>query len=87
MLFETAEGVEYAFPNGWMGDGPDITCETVGTYRFRYAWMDCAMGCAFAHVWVIRIDGDDIEILEEFGSDLPLASETMTLDALKALYR
>ena len=63
---ELAE-VEYAEPNHFIGDGPDITRVGERLYDFRYAWGDCPAGCIQEHVWRIRVDPPSASIEDQWG--------------------
>lgn len=60
--FEGIDGVTYAEPNGWGGDGNDIRARSVmGMWELEYSlgWGDCPAGCTARHYWtfMVRPDG------------------------------
>lgn len=51
-------GVQYAEPDGYAGDSPNIYPRSTPsglTYLFRYAWGDCPSGCIYNKYWYFII--------------------------------
>jgi hypothetical protein len=86
-LFPGIEGVESAWASSRGGDDHDITCTGPGMYLYRYAWGDCPAGCIYSHYWQIMVSGETVQIVNEYGFELPLASDDLGWDSLKAMYR
>ena len=78
-LFNPIPGVTYAEPNGFAGDGNDITAEAGGEggeafWRLQYSvgYGDCPAGCIARRAWTFRVDADgDVRYLGVSGSPLP----------------
>jgi hypothetical protein len=70
-----------------IGDGPDIVLRPDGAYQFRNAWGDgCLVGaCDYAHVWVFRVDGEVVTLIDEYGDPVPV--ERVTWGTVKTLFR
>jgi hypothetical protein len=74
--FSSIEGVRYAEPNGWMGDGNNIQAEWPDplllqlTYSIGYG--DCPAGCINRRFWdfEVYINGT-VNFLRAYGSPLP----------------
>ena len=61
------EGIEYAEPNTYLGDGSDIDAvESAGRWHvvFRRAWGDCPAGCINATLDFFIVDGESVERIE-----------------------
>ncbi len=58
LLFSKIQGVRFAEPNGYFGDGNDITA-VVGDekiiYTFTLGWGDCPSGCTAWHSWGFEV--------------------------------
>jgi hypothetical protein len=87
-LYAVVWGIFDAHPESeCIGDGPDIRIQPDGTYRFRYAWGEncIAGGCDYGHVWVFRVAGEEVTVLEDSG-DL-VATEQVSWGGIKAIFR
>lgn len=84
-LYNAIDGVYYVEPSWWIGDGDDITLREDSTYLFRRAWEDCPAGCIYEHIWIFRVTGETVELLEEYGDNL--AVEPITWGRLKDAFR
>ena len=61
------EGIEYAAPNRYIGDWPDIDAvKSQGTWHVavRRAWGDCPSGCIFQEIFFFTVKGSDVERIE-----------------------
>jgi hypothetical protein len=59
LLFSKFQGVRFAEPNGYVGDGNDITADANDgkiKYKFRLAWGDCPAGCTASHFWEFEVN-------------------------------
>jgi hypothetical protein len=59
LLFSKFQGVRFAEPNGYAGDGNDITAVANDgkiKYKFRLAWGDCPAGCIASHSWEFEVN-------------------------------
>ena len=57
-LYADLPGVQYAEPDGYVGDSPNIYPRSTPsglTYLFRYAWGDCPSGCIYSKYWYFII--------------------------------
>ena len=63
-------GVEYAEPNGYIGDGDDITCTSPGWYTFKHGFVDCYAGCVYAHYWQFMVSDNTATLVSEYGAGL-----------------
>ena len=57
-LYADLPGVQYAKPDGYVGDSPNIYPRSTPsglTYLFRYAWGDCPSGCTYSKYWYFVI--------------------------------
>lgn len=68
---------EFIFIEPWVlvGDGSMITVESQDDYRiYTYSlnWGDCPSGCIYHHYWKVKIENDEVSLLEEGGKDLDL---------------
>lgn len=66
-VYAAMEGIEYAEPNAYVGDGSDIDAvESEGHWYviFRRAWGDCPAGCINEMLDFFIVDGDDVERIE-----------------------
>ena len=57
-LYADLPGVQYAEPDGYVGDSPNIYPRSTPnglTYLFRYAWGDCPAGCIYSKYWYFAI--------------------------------
>lgn len=63
-------GVEYAEPNGYIGDGDDITCTSLGWYTFKHGYVDCYAGCVYAHYWQFMVSDNTATLVSEYGDGL-----------------
>ena len=65
--YATMEGIEYAEPNAYLGDGSDIDAvESEGRWYVvaRRAWGDCPAGCINEVLDFFIVNGDDVERIE-----------------------
>ena len=78
-LFSSVPSVTYAEPNGYLGDGNDITAEAGGGegaafWRLQYSvgYGDCPAGCTARRTWTFRVHADgDVQYLGASGSPPP----------------
>lgn len=63
----TLDGVEFAEPNGYIGDGDDITSTHLGWYTFKHGWLDCVAGCSFAHYWQFMVSDNRAILVTQYG--------------------
>lgn len=72
--FAMIDGVNFAQPDGFAGDGNDIEMLEYGAeIRLQYSrgWGDCPSGCISRHYWEFRIDEDcEVEFLGSSGDPL-----------------
>lgn len=57
-LYTNLPGVQYAEPDSYAGDSPNIYPRSTSsglTYLFRYAWGDCPSGCIYNKYWYFII--------------------------------
>ena len=57
-LYADLPGVQYAEPDGYVGDSPNIYPRSTPSgfsYLFRYAWGDCPSGCIYSKYWYFII--------------------------------
>lgn len=69
---ERADGILFAVPSSWGGDGVDIEAERVDggwELSYRIGWGDCPSGCIEDHYWRFRVLDDGTA--EYIGSDGP----------------
>ena len=64
-LYADLPGVQYAEPDGYVGDSPNIYPRSTPsglTYLFRDAWGDCPSGCIYSKYWyfIIRPTGPQL---------------------------
>ena len=60
-------GVEYAEPDAYPGDGPDIEAAKSGGVWYvvvRKAWGDCPSGCLYRKKYFFTVKGGDVERIE-----------------------
>jgi len=85
--FQGLTGVLYAEPNGFFGDGDNITAETNVGYTdfiFEHGWGDCPAGCIFAHYWQIRVNEDcSVEFINSWGTPLAFPCESIIIDDVR----
>ena len=65
--YASLEGIEYAEPNAYVGDGDDIDAvESEGRWYvvFRRAWGDCPAGCINEVLDFFIVEGGDVERME-----------------------
>ena len=65
--YAALEGIEYAEPNAYVGDGDDIDAvESEGRWYvvFRRAWGDCPAGCINETLDFFVVDDDGVEQIE-----------------------
>lgn len=65
-LYANADGVRYAEPNWFVGDGSDIQV-SIPEYTFILAWGDCYSGCMYHHYWVFTVIEDTVTLVDEYG--------------------
>ena len=73
--FEGIEGVRYAYPVQYLGDGNTIEVAPRGNaieLLYSKGFGDCPSGCTGRHYWrfSVAVDGS-VEFLESYGSPLP----------------
>ena len=73
-LFEHINGIRYAEPGGWGGDGPEIQANLSASFiEFTYSigWGDCPAGCTARHYWEYTVDHHGIVHFNgEYGTPL-----------------
>ena len=70
-IYETADGVATAHPNGLGFPETDIWAVQEGTYTFYYGWGDCPVGCTSGHFWQYEVDSHGTPtLLDEWGDPL-----------------
>lgn len=65
--YSTVEGVEFAEPDSYLGDGSDITVKkSQGRWYvvFRRAWGDCPAGCINEELYFFVVEGTDVERID-----------------------
>ncbi len=65
--YTTIEGVEYAEPDTFLGDGSDIDAyELHGTWHVvaRKAWGDCLSGCLYQELFFFTVEGSKVDQIE-----------------------
>ena len=73
--YMATEGVEYAEPDAYLGDGPDIEPVKSGEVWHvvvRKAWGDCPSGCLYKKMFFFTVRGDEVERIESVRAmDIP----------------
>ena len=73
--FEGTEGVRYAYPVTYLGDGNTIEVaprENAIELVYSRGFGDCPAGCGLRHYWRFRVTVDgSVEFVESFGDSLP----------------
>ena len=69
-IYEEVDGVTYAEPNWFGGDGSDIFSEQVSIYTFKRGWGDCPSGCMYADYWVFSVSGGIVELIAHYGTSV-----------------
>ena len=62
-LFGPINGVGYSEPNGFVGDGDNITIIDMDShweFIFSVAWGDCPAGCISRHFWYFNVHPDGV---------------------------
>ncbi len=65
--YTAIEGVEYAEPDTFLGDGSDIDAyKSRGTWHVvvRKAWGDCPSGCLYQEIFFFMVEGSEVDQLE-----------------------
>lgn len=65
--YTAIEGVEYAEPNAFLGDGSDIDAyKSRGTWHavVRKAWGDCPSGCLYQELFFFTVEGGEVDQIE-----------------------
>jgi len=65
--YTAIEGVEYAEPDTFLGDGSDIDAyKSRGTWNFvaRKAWGDCPSGCLYQELFFFTVEGGEVDQIE-----------------------
>lgn len=65
--YTAIEGVEYAEPDAFLGDGSDIDIyESRGTWHViaRKAWGDCPSGCLYQELFFFTVKGGEVDQIE-----------------------
>lgn len=65
------EGIEYAEPNAYVGDGPDLNAlESEGRWYMvaRRAWGDCPAGCIDEELLFLIVDDTAVEMIDSEGA-------------------
>ena len=74
-LFGSIDGVIFAEPNGYIGDGNNIEGKINSNYVeyiFSYGWGDCPSGCINRHYWLFQVKFDGTVIfINNYGDSLP----------------
>jgi hypothetical protein len=75
-LFSKFEGVRFAEPDGYAGDGNDITAVAEDgkiKYTFILGWGDCPAGCTASHFWEFEVSiNGNVKFNRSYG--LPVTS-------------
>lgn len=73
-IYETIAGVYFSDPNGWGGDGNDITSTIYSDHVeliYSIGWGDCMSGCISRHFWKFNVYFDcSVEFVENYGDPL-----------------
>jgi len=76
--FETILGVFYSEPDGYAGDGNNITDSVNSNFVeliYSYGWGDCPAGCGERRFWKFHVYYDcSVEYLGSYGSPLVITS-------------
>ena len=70
-LYADLPGVQYAEPDGYVGDSPNIYPRSTPsglTYLFRYAWGDCPSGCIYSKYWYFVITATGPQLIGSWNS-------------------
>ena len=65
--YAVVEGIEYAEPDGYVGDGPDIYADySQGRWYIvaRHAEGDCPSGCIIEELFYFVVDGTAVEMID-----------------------
>ena len=69
-IYEEVDGVLFANPNGYFGDGNDIFSDQVSVYTFKRGWGDCPSGCLFADYWVFSVNGGAVDLIDHYSTSV-----------------
>lgn len=74
-LFQKIDGVAFAEPDHWVGDGDDIRAlSEVDAWKisFSVGTGDCPSGCIFRRIWDFKVEeSGTVTFLGSYGSPLP----------------
>ena len=65
--YAMVEGIEYAEPDGYLGDGPNMyAAHSQGRWYVvaRHAEGDCPSGCIIEELFYFVVDGTDVEMID-----------------------
>lgn len=68
-LVVATEGIVFAEPNHYIGDGDHIEVAWPH-YIFSRGWGDCPSGCIYRHYWRFYVDEDTVYLAQEYGDNL-----------------
>jgi uncharacterized repeat protein (TIGR01451 family) len=68
-LYGAIDGVRYAEPVFFIGDGPDILV-SLPVYTFKMGWGDCPAGCIYNHYWDFIVVEGLVTLVREYGDPL-----------------
>ena len=83
-LYADLPGVQYAEPDGYVGDSPNIYPRSTPsglTYLFRYAWGDCPSGCIYSNYWYFVITATGPQLIGAWNPQDQPAQPTWWPDA------
>ncbi len=83
-LYANLPGVQYAEPDGYAGDSPNIYPRSTPsglTYLFRYAWGDCPSGCIYNKYWYFIITPTEPQLIGSWDPQDQPSQPSWWLDA------
>ena len=83
-LYADLPGVQYAEPDGYVGDSPNIYPRSTPsglTYLFREAWGDCPSGCIYSKYWYFAITSTGPQLIGAWNPQDQPAQPTWWPDA------
>ncbi len=73
-MYSVAEGVRWAQPNHYYGDGDNIYAtiddSCLSIYTFRRGWEDCMSGCISNHFWTFYVTDDTVTYMRHEGDQI-----------------
>jgi hypothetical protein len=70
VIYEGIDGVRYAGPDIFFGDGNDIYTEQLTFYTFKRGWGDCPSGCIYEDFWVFSVIDGSVDLIAHYGDSV-----------------